>query len=174
MTWCRDCSIMVELLCCATVYGLWQERIWRQSQHPACLQIRYWKSSKEACKQEEVQMWKRQLYSGSPCPGWKSEGRWRVNQVLLSEEDSTAVLENCCRVCFCLQASAAAIIPFSGAFVGELEQPLLLHYVQLDCQDCRLVRWPITALTDAAWATVSSQSALYEAFTGATYKAFSP
>lgn len=64
--------------------------------------------------------------------------------------------------------SAAAIIPFSGAFVGELEPPLPLCYVPvIGLSECRLVRWSITALADAAWPAVSSQSAFYEAFTGA-------
>lgn len=76
---------------------------------------------------------------------------------------------------FCVQAPAAAIIPFSGVFAGELEPPLLLHYVHIiGLSDCRLVRWPITPCAEAAWPTVSSQSALYEAFTGAACKVFSP
>lgn len=69
---------------------------------------------------------------------------------------------------FARRPSAAAIIPFSGAFVGELEPLLLLRYVPvIGLSECRLVRWSITALADAAWPTVSSQSAFYEAFTGA-------
>lgn len=65
--------------------------------------------------------------------------------------------------------------PFSGAFVGEIEQPLRLLYVHLiGLSQCGIARWAITALTDAAWPTVSSQNALYEAFTGAAYEPFSP
>lgn len=64
------------------------------------------------------------------------------------EDDSGALLENGSRVWFCLQASAAAtIIAFSGAFVGELEQSVLLHNVHITgLSEWQFVRWPLPAL----------------------------
>lgn len=118
--WCRDAEnaplwlsrcVAQQRTVIRTLAGtdLKAEAAW-QSQHPARLQITHWKSSTEACKQKELRMQERQLYGESQCPG-RSEGRWltgdvrhcpcrRVNQILLSEKDSRAVLENCCRVCF--------------------------------------------------------------------------
>lgn len=141
MPWCRN----VVLRNRETPYGCQQGRVWRQREpdmEPATHQEpSHWESSTQAWKQEEV----------------------RRRKILLGEDDTRAVFEKRCRVWFCLQASAAAIIPFSGAFVGEFEPPLLLRYVHIiGLSECRLVRWSITA-----WPTVSSQRAFYEAFTGA-------